>query len=544
MADPAPKQGLPEAEFIELFNRSKTKSFNLKRFKIVNGSISSPLLRDTVLKPLSYIVIYAKKQGVDFKIKDTIQVEKLGTLSNPSDAFYLASLNGDTIIDAVSYDLSFYQNSNKAKGGYSLERARFNAPCDSSLWIASNDSTGGTPGRRNSVAVDSFDKMPPLVQRYYMKDSQTVIVVFNKNLNRDSAEDTKHYQILGINTNYSVKVFPSFFNTIQLRFNTALKPRSSYKLVIKPFLKDCQNQPLPLSIPDTLDIRLPEKPLYKDLIINEILVNPETGGSRFVEFYNRSDKAIDIGGLRIMDAKTSDEKTILTNFLLLPEKYIALTDNPLYIQKRYKAENFKFSILKNKLPTWNEAAGNVTLRAFDGTKPIILDSFSYEKSWHSPFLATTEGVSLERIDTSKSISSSEPSNWQSAAEKRGFGTPAQVNSQFRHFEKDPSVSSPFWLEKNSFSPDDDGFEDALLLHYKLDKKGGVADIQIFDSNGRLIKTLTVNELLGTEGVIRWQGERADGTKAAVGIYILHISMRSSNGTTSRQKLPCALVTQF
>ena len=44
--------------------------------------------------------------------------------------------------------------------------------------------------------------------------------------------------------------------------------------------------------------------------------------------------------------------------------------------------------------------------------------------------------------------------------------------------------------------------------------------------------------------MRWQGERADGTKATVGIYILHISMRSPNGSASRQKLPCALVTQF
>ena len=75
-------------------------------------------------------------------------------------------------------------------------------------------------------------------------------------------------------------------------------------------------------------------------------------------------------------------------------------------------------------------------------------------------------------------------------------------------------------------------------------KGSVADVQVFDNNGRLIKALTVNELLDTEGVIRWLGERTDGTKATVGIYILHISMRLSNGSTSRQKLPCALVTQF
>jgi hypothetical protein len=157
-------------------------------------------------------------------------------------------------------------------------------------------------------------------------------------------------------------------------------------------------------------------------------------------------------------------------------------------------------------------------------------------------LATVEGVSLEKINSD--LESFKPSNWQSAAEKSSFATPAQKNSQFRNLEKDPSVSSPFWLEKDSFSPDDDGFEDALLVNYKLDKKGGVANIQVFDGNGRFIKSLAVNELLGAEGLIRWQGERTDGTKAVVGIYILVIDITFSDGTTTRQKLPCALTTQF
>ena len=537
MADPTPQVGLPNSEFIELFNRSN-KTFDLKDFKIINGTVSTTLPSFS-LKPAAYVVIYTRKTGIDFGIKDTIQVTKLVALSNPNDTFYLKAPN-DTVIDAVSYDLSFYQNSKKADGGFTLERTRPNGYCNSGAWIASNDLLGGTPGKRNSTAVDSMDKTPPLVERYFVKDDKTLVLTFDKSLNRFLSEQTTQYQILeGVKISSS-KISLPFFNSIQLSLGSALQPKKLYKLVIKTTLQDCRN--VPLSIPDTLDIQLPEKPLRNDLIINEILVNPEVSGSRFLELYNRSDKAIDVGGLKIMDATSGDVKTISTSFLLLPKQYIALTDNPLYIQKRYKSEAFKFSILKNKLPTWNEASGNVTLYALDGTKTIILDSFSYEKSWHSPFLTTVEGVSLERI--SPEDSSKNASNWQSAAEKRGFGTPAQVNSQFRYFEKDPSVSSPFWLEKNSFSPDDDGFEDALLLHYKLDKKGGVADVQVFDSNGRLVKALTVNELLDTEGVIRWQGERADGTKATVGIYILHISMRLPNGSTSRQKLPCALVTQF
>ena len=478
--------------------------------------------------------------GIDFgKYGDTIQVAKLGTLSNPTDSFYLAAPNGD-IIDAANYDLTFYQNSKKAEGGFSLERVEPNAPCKTRNWIASNDLLGGTPGKRNSVTIDSMDKTPPLVERYYVKDDKTIVLTFDKRLDRKLAEQTPQYQMLDGTVIYSSKIFPPIFTTIQISLMTALLPKKLYQLVIKTSLKDCQN--VPLSISDTLGVQLPEKPIRNDLIVNEIMTNPETGGSRFIELYNRSEKALDIGGLKIQDATRGDVKTLTTNFLLLPKQYVALAENTLYIQKRYKSERFKFAILKNTLPTWNDASGNVLLYAVEGSKSVVLDSFSYKKSWHNPLLATVEGVSLEKINPS--LTSSEPSSWQSAAEKRGFATPAQRNSQYRDLTLTPSVSAAFWLEKDSFSPDDDGFEDALLVRYKLEKKGGVANVKIFDSNGRFVKSLSVNELLGAEGVLRWQGERTDGTKTVVGIYILAIDIIFSDGTTMRQKLPCALTTQF
>jgi Lamin Tail Domain len=542
MPDPTPTVGLPNSEFIELFNRSN-KTINLEDFKIINGSAST-VLPSFSLKPAAYVVIFTKKTGVDFgkfndKIVDTIQVNKLVSLSNPNDTFFLADPTG-TVIDVAFYDLSFYQNSSKNDGGWTLERIRPNAPCNGLSWIASNDLRGGTPGIRNSVTIDSVDKTPPLVERYFVKDDKTIVLTFDKSLDRFLAEQPIHYQILeGIKISSS-KIFPPSFTTVQLSLSTALLPKKLYKLVIKTTLKDCQN--VSLNIPDTLDIQLPEKPVRNDLIINELLANPETNGSRFLELYNRSEKAIDIGGLKIIDSTRGSANTVLTNFLLLPKQYIALTDNPLYIQKRYKAERFKFAVLKNKLTAWNEASGNVTIYAIEGTKTVVIDSFSYNKSWHNPLLATTEGVSLERINPD--LPSSSPSNWQSAAEKSNFGTPAQQNSQYRNLKEDPSVFSPFWLEKNSFSPDDDGFEDALLIRYKLEKSGGVANCKIFDSHGRFVKSVSINELLSAEGVLRWQGDRDEGTKAGVGVYLLKINVVFPNGSTVSQTLPFALTTQF
>ena len=535
---PAPiKNGmLPNTEYIELYNRSK-KDIELENFMIVNKP-DTTILKQRTLKSNAYVVIYTKNASVNFReidnTIDTIQVKKLGTLSNPSDMIYLVSPNG-IVIDAAAYDLTYYQNVNKAEAGLALERTRPNAPCNGTTWTPSVNPRGGTPGQRNSFVDTTSDRTQPLIERYYVENNTTIVVIFDKSLNRDTA--IANYQLSGINIK-SVKVIPPAFNSVEITLKTALKKDSLYKLVLTTNLKDCQD--IPLSIFRSLDIRLPEKPSSNELIINEVLVNPETGGSRFIELYNNTSmKAFDIQNIQIKDTTRNDMKPILLNFLLLPKQYVVLTEKPTYVRNRYNVpDSAKFNIVKNKVPTWNEASGNVSI----SLDSVTFDNFNYTKSWHNPLLATTDGVALERVNPNER--SLEPSNWQSAAEKRGFATPAQKNSQFRDLQVTPSVSAMFWLEKDNFSPDDDGFEDALLVHYKLEKKGGVATIKVFDGNGRFVKSLTVDELLGTEGVLRWQGERGDGTKAVVGIYILVIEVTFGDGTTTRQKLPCALTTQF
>lgn len=536
MADPAPPLGLPNSEFIELYNRT-TKTFNLNGFKIYNGSTST-VLPNFSLKPNSYVVVYTKKTSIDFGIKDTIQVSKLVTLSNPNDTFYLASPTG-TVIDAASYDLSFYQSSKKADGGWTLERTKPNAPCSPNVWVASDDLRGGTPGKRNSVAVDSVDRTPPELERYYLKDGKTIVLLFDKSLDRVLAEQTPQYGFVENIKISSINCISPAFQIVQLKLSTALLPKTTYKLLVKKTLKDCQG--IPLSKTDTLTIQLPEKMVANDLIINEILTNPEVGGSRFVELYNRSNKVVDIANLKIGDKTKGDIKSITSNFLLFPQQYVTLTEVPAYIQKRYNATAFRKKIIKQKLPTWDEKLGNAILYFIDGTKTVMLDSFNYNKSWHNPLIANTEGVSLEKINPN--LPSMQASSWQSAAQTVGFATPAQQNSQFFSIDT-PSVSrvskTVFELEKKSFSPDGDGFDDFLRLNYRFDKTGYSATIRIFDDKGRLVKTLINNELLNTEGFLNWEGDTDEGLKIRIGIYIVFIEWISPQGQVERMKLACVV----
>ena len=106
MPDPSPQVGLPNAEYIELYNRNLISTFNLKNFKLISGS-DTTILDSFQLKPKQYLTIYTKKSGISFsKFGDTLLVKKLIALNNPGDTIRLED-DKKTVLDAVYYDISF-----------------------------------------------------------------------------------------------------------------------------------------------------------------------------------------------------------------------------------------------------------------------------------------------------------------------------------------------------------------------------------------------------------------------------------------------------
>jgi hypothetical protein len=285
-------------------------------------------------------------------------------------------------------------------------------------------------------------------------------------------------------------------------------------------------------------INLKAQIMPKDLIINELLIDPEPYGARFIEIFNRSDNKINMVNIKIADALKKDVKTISTPYILLPKQYVVITDDPVYIQNRYNVKQYSTLIIKNKLPTWATDKGKIVVYYNN----LSLDSFSYDKSMHNPLLADTEGVSLERISPDNETNSK--SSWHSAAANRGYATPAYQNSQYNDT---PSVSNAqkdfFSFQNTHFSPDDDGFEDSLLVNYNLNKIGYLANIYIFDIKGSLLKTLKMNELLSVSGTMSWDGVLSEGVKAPSGIYILYIELAHPEGYINKLKKPFSIISK-
>src|SRR5690606_28407137 len=130
-------------------------------------------------------------------------------------------------------------------------------------------------------------------------------------------------------------------------------------------------------------IALPEKMAAGEVVINEVLFNPSTGGADFLELYNRSSKVFNAADLKIANIGTTstDVKSIFQNQLFFPGDYLTLSEDIENISASYTVARPDL-LLETDLPSWSDDTGNVTIYTDDVLAPIIIDSLNYSEDWH------------------------------------------------------------------------------------------------------------------------------------------------------------------
>lgn len=527
--DPTPSLGLPEAEFIELYNRSN-KAINLQDLQFSNKSttIDFPFY---VLQSGDYVIVYEESLFVDYSTYGkTVTVPSFPTLANSADELTIKDLN-ENIIHTVHYTTAWYQDNNKSDGGFSLEMKSLENFCQSiENWSASFATIGGTPGQRNSVFQNFEDNQSPKLIRAFPLSNLDIRLYFNEALD-ETAADISNFSIINGNQQVINAVLETpNFNTILLTLNAALEENTVYNLELTNQIKDCLGNAI--ADKNNVQIALPSDDITtNDVLINEILFNPRVGGSDFLELYNHSDKVLNLADFVIANTENgliSSFENVETDYLFFPQTYIVISPNVFNIKDEYLDETANDGLfLEMNLPTFSDDEGGVLLLSNGNT----IDRLAYSKEWHHPLITDKEGISLERIDFNAATQNQD--NWHSAAAEVGFATPSYENSQ-SNISTETSTNE-VWLTNKTFSPDYDGFEDFLLINYEVNQNGFTANIDIYDANGRWIERIAKNGVLGLNGFYKWDGTTNGGTRARMGIYIVFVELIHPNGTVQRIK---------
>ena len=518
-ADPFPTVGLPEVEFIEIFNSSE-KIFDLQNWKITDGS-SIGLLPAHLIFPNQYVILTSTASASQFNFFGAVLgVPNFPTLNNSGDALVLKD-NADVSIDNVNYTDVWYRDDDKKQGGFTLELIDPANPCgEEDNWVAAEATTGGTPGTQNSVFANKPDVTGPKLISSIPTSATELTIRFNEKLD-DQLPAVTNFTITPTISISQISFTDGSLKSWQLTLSNSLQSGTTYSIRAQN-IYDCSGNIIVTDF-DSIVFGLPEEADSLDIVINEILFNPRPTGVDFVEVHNNSTKFVNLKNWSVTNYENGlilNAKVITTeDFLLSPDEYIVFTEDNNVVKGEYilAVEENLFGV--TDLPSFNDDVGTVALV---DPQSNVIDFFSYTDDYHSIFINEDEGVSLERI--SFATSTNDQANWKSASSTVGFATPGFVNSNVRGEQTVGKITvSPEVFEPVTGQPN------FTQIQYNFEQGGYVANVKILDFQGREIKQLVNNATLGTEGFFRWDGDTDEGTKARTGYYVVWVEVFNANG---------------
>jgi len=534
MADPNPPVGLPEFEYIELWNQSGV-NISLKGWKLQIGK-AMKVFGETILPAGQYMILSKPEAEEAFSTDGLFYGFSSMNLTNSGQQLVLMAPSGE-VISQVSYTDSWYHNADKTSGGWSLEQINPANVCSGSEnWKASENTNGGTPGQINSVYEDIL--LNPSIEHFQLSSNHEINLQFSQQMDETTISNALNYEITPENiTPDTVYIYGQWPSVVRLGFSSSFDSSRLYQLQISAALSNCRG--IHLRADTSVSFGLPGKAEAKDIVINEVLFNPLAAGVDYVELYNRSEKIIDLSSLQLGTVKISPPAANDTLFyavspqqqLYLPHSFLLLTSSPDMVKKQYFTENPRSFLKMTAFPNYGDKEGCVILKQTG----MIIDQFHYSENMQYPLLTYLDGVALERI--SFDGETNDRNNWHSASETVGFGTPAYQNSQF---VSDSSIGKEIQIQPEIFSPDNDGYQDVLPIKYTFSKAGYTMTITIFNSSGQLVRHLVNNEYIGTSGLFSWDGLRDDNTRAPAGIYILYVQLFDMSGHVKNYKKTAVL----
>jgi len=386
-----------------------------------------------------------------------------------------------------------------------------------------------------------LDTLPPKIISYGFSDSLTIRIMFNELIDSSCLHSDIKYSLKNnpekLIEAYILKEEPEI---LFIKINQGKNEYFCDSLRIQNISDFSNNYLADTSVFICYYIPGPCRP--GDMVINEVLFHPDASGSRFIEFYNCSTKIISLNTLLVSNSgggNTSAQPGRLCSgerFLAPMDYYVVSADSAKLCSRYFVPSPGKVAGLEH-FPSMNSDSGYIMLQS--AADSMVIDAMSYNESMHLPFLSSTLGVSLERLDPR--VPSNCMANWQSASETSGFASPGYDNS---HYVIDPGNGLDLQLSSPVFSPDDDGKDDLLFIKVNNVEAGTLLSLRIFDIKGNLVKIIAGSSTVSENSLFLWDGTGDNNLIAGMGYYVVFAESISISGKHSKVKKAVIVAHRF
>ena len=163
-------------------------------------------------------------------------------------------------------------------------------------------------------------------------------LVFNEPVDSTSGSVAASYSLSdGIGIPVSAVPQAVSFDHVLLTLSSPLAVNKIYSVTANN-VTDCSGNAIGAT--KTVRVGLYEHTDSFDIVVNEILFNPKSNGVDYVEFYNRSQKILNLKNGYIANRNTAGAVSSITQFsaedyLFFPGDYIVITSDPEIVKKRF-----------------------------------------------------------------------------------------------------------------------------------------------------------------------------------------------------------------